>query len=436
MGFPLIGETIQFIIPSRSIDIPPFIDKRMKRYGPLFKTSLVGRPVVVSCDPEFNQFIFQQEGKLVELWYLDSFAKILRQDTLTFTPNGYIHKYLRNRVLNQFGADILKRKLLSEMEHVICAKLQAWSTLPTVELKSATSAMIFDYTSKQLFSYEADKSEENLAETFNNFMKGLMSIPLNLPGTAFHECLKRLIKLLSRLLEERRASSSGNCKGDFLDQIVEDMKNETFLTDDFAVSMMFGILLASIETLSGNLTVLIKLLTGHPAVVKELMEEHEAILKNRGNANSGLSWSECQSMTFTHHVVSEALRMGNIPPGILRRATNDIQVNGYTIPKGWIIMVVPAALQLNPTTYEDPLAFNPWRWKDMGSNVTGKNFITFGGGTRSCVGADFAKVLMAVFLHFFLTKYRWTKAKGGEVVRTPALGFGNGFHIQVSEKHE
>ena len=26
-------------------------------------------------------------------------------------------------------------------------------------------------------------------------------------------------------------------------------------------------------------------------------------------------------------------------------------------------MVVPAALQLNPSTYEDPLAFNPWRWQ-------------------------------------------------------------------------
>ncbi len=36
---------------------------------------------------------------------------------------------------------------------------------------------------------------------------------------------------------------------------------------------------------------------------------------------------------------------------------------GYTIPKGWALMVVPAALQLNPNTYEDPLAFNPWRWQ-------------------------------------------------------------------------
>ena len=40
-----------------------------------------------------------------------------------------------------------------------------------------------------------------------------------------------------------------------------------------------------------------------------------------------------------------------------------IKCAGYTIPAGWTIMVVPAALQLNPDTFVDPLTFNPWRWK-------------------------------------------------------------------------
>ncbi|KAK9271103.1 hypothetical protein L1049_026692 [Liquidambar formosana] len=437
MGFPLIGETIQFVIPNKSIDIPPFIKKRMKQYGPLFKTSLVGRQVVISSDPEFNYFIFQQEGKLVELWHLDSFAKLLNQDSTSITSTGYIHKHLRNVILNHFGTEILKEKLMTKLEHMISGRLQAWSRLPNMEVKSATSAMVFDFTAKQLFSYEPKKYPgENLGETFCNFIQGLMSVPLNIPGTTFHKCLKnqkRGIKLIRDLMKERRASPE-NCKRDFLDQIMKDMKTEKFLTDDFVVSMMFGLLLASFETISATLTLAIKLLTDNPAVVQELKEEHEAILASRENADSGLSWMEYKSLTFTHNVISETLRLASVAPGILRRAIKDIEINGYTIPKGWTIMVVPAAIQLNPDTYEDPLAFNPWRWKDMGANVTAKNFIAFGGGARSCPGGEFSKVLMAVFLHIFVTKYKWTKLKGGEVVRTPALGFGNGFHIQVSEK--
>lgn len=36
---------------------------------------------------------------------------------------------------------------------------------------------------------------------------------------------------------------------------------------------------------------------------------------------------------------------------------------GYTIPAGWGVMVCPPAVHLNPDIYEDPLAFNPWRWQ-------------------------------------------------------------------------
>jgi len=37
--------------------------------------------------------------------------------------------------------------------------------------------------------------------------------------------------------------------------------------------------------------------------------------------------------------------------------------SGYTIPEGWAVMVCPPAVHLSPEKYEDPLAFNPWRWE-------------------------------------------------------------------------
>ncbi|EEF52856.1 cytochrome P450, putative [Ricinus communis] len=439
MGFPLIGETIEFLIPSKSLDVPNFIKKRMRKYGPLFRTNLVGRPVAVSSDPDFNYYLLQQEGKLVERWYMDSFSKLLHHDvTQVISKHGSIHKYLRNLVLGHFGPEPLKEKLLPQLETGIRQRLQIWSKQPSIEAKSASSAMIFDFTAKVLFSYDPEKSKENIGESLSNFLQGLMSIPLNIPGTAFHRCLKnqkRAIKVITKLFEERRSNPEIN-KGDFLDQIVEDMKTDSFWTEEFAIYVMFGLNLASFETISSTLALAIKFLTDNPSVVDRLTEENEAILKNRENADSGLSWKEYKSMTYTHQVVNESLRLASVAPGILRRAITDIEVDGYTIPKGWTIMVVPAAVQLNPNTYKDPLAFDPSRWENMGSVAMAKNFIAFGGGSRSCAGAEFSRVLMAVFFHVFVTKYRWVKIKGGDMVRSPALGFGNGFHIKVTEKQE
>ena len=45
--------------------------------------------------------------------------------------------------------------------------------------------------------------------------------------------------------------------------------------------------------------------------------------------------------------------------------------------------------------------------KDISANVTAKNFIPFGAGMTSCAGADFSKVLMGVFVHVMVTKYRY-----------------------------
>jgi len=35
-----------------------------------------------------------------------------------------------------------------------------------------------------------------------------------------------------------------------------------------------------------------------------------------------------------------------------------------------------------------------------------KDFMAFGGGLRLCVGAEFAKLQMAMFLHCLVTNYR------------------------------
>jgi cytochrome P450 len=98
--------------------------------------------VIVSSDPDFNYNLLQQEGKLVERWYMDSFAKLLHQDvTSVISKHGSIHKYLRNLVLAYFGPEPLKDKLLPKLETAISQALQDWSKRPTIEVNSARSSV-------------------------------------------------------------------------------------------------------------------------------------------------------------------------------------------------------------------------------------------------------------------------------------------------------
>ncbi|XP_050266245.1 cytochrome P450 87A3 [Quercus robur] len=435
MGFPLLGETLQFFTPNTSSDIPPFIKKRMDRYGSIFKTNLVGRPVVISTDPDLNYFIFQQEGVLFQSWYPDTFTEIFGRQNVG-SLHGFLYKYLKNMVLNLFGPESLK-KMLPEVEQAANRTLQQWSCQDTIELKDATASMIFDLTAKKLISYEPDKSSENLRTNFVAFIQGLISFPLNIPGTAYHKCLqgrKRAMRMLKTMLQERRAMPRKQ-QSDFFDYVLEELRKDgTILTEAIALDLMFVLLFASFETTSLAITLAIKFLSDHPLVLKQLTEEHEAILNQRENADSGLTWKEYKSMTFTFQFINETVRLANIVPGIFRKALRDIQFKGYTIPASWGVMVCPPAVHLNPAKYKDPLAFDPSRWEGVELNGATKHFMAFGGGIRFCVGTEFTKVQMAVFLHCLVTKYRWQTIKGGNIVRTPGLQFPNGFHIHLMKK--
>ncbi|KAG5593123.1 hypothetical protein H5410_043637 [Solanum commersonii] len=437
MGWPLLGETIQFFTPNTTSDIAPFVKERMKRYGPIFRTSVVGRPVIVSTDPDLNYFIFQQEGQLFQSWYPDTFTEIFGRQNVG-SLHGFMYKYLKNMVLNLFGSESLK-KMLPEVEEVAKNKLKRWSGQTSVEMKEATANMIFDLTAKKLISYDSETSPENLRESFVAFIQGLISFPIDIPGTAFHKCLqgrKKAMKMLKTMLEERRAKPRKEGT-DFFDYVLEELqKNDTILTEAIALDLMFVLLFASFETTSLAITLATKFLHDHPLALKELTEEHETIIRSRENPASGLTWKEYKSMKFTFQVINETVRLANIVPAIFRKTLRDINFKGYTIPAGWAVMVCPPAVHLNPAKYQDPLDFNPWRWEGVEINGATRNFMAFGGGMRFCVGTDFTKVQMAVFLHSLVTKYRWQTIGGGNTVRTPGLQFPNGYHVRISEKDE
>lgn len=81
---------------------------------------------------------------------------------------------------------------------------------------------------------------------------------------------KAALDILSVLVKARRASPDRMLKGDVLDHVLEDMKSEKFLTEDFIAQLMFGLSFVSFDSISWAATLLIKLLGDNPLVLEEL----------------------------------------------------------------------------------------------------------------------------------------------------------------------
>eukprot|EP01018_Ginkgo_biloba_P022148 Gb_30635 [translate_table: standard] len=113
-------------------------------------------------------------------------------------------------------------------------------------------------------------------------------------------------------------------------------------------------------------------------------------------------------MPFTQCVINETLRLSNITQGFLRETMEDVKVKGYLIPKGWGIFGLPMGVHLEEKYYAAALTFDPWRWQtneQVSNNIA--LLMPFGGGPRLCPGAQLAILEVALFLHHFVTRFRF-----------------------------
>ncbi|CAL4914991.1 unnamed protein product [Urochloa decumbens] len=411
MGLPLLGETFEFFARSPSLDLLPFFKRRMERYGPIFKTNLVGKDLIVSLDPEVNHYVLQQEEKAFHIWFPESFMRLLGEENIA-RCYGSLHKNTRNLIRRVFGPENLRLVLLHDMQGAVEKCLSSWHDSPNgVELKPALSSMIFGIAAKWMIGHEASVLSGDLWKNFDAFNQGLLSFPIHIPGTAFYRCMQgrnNVMKTLKQVLDDRKKAGTRE-RMDFIDVVVSELSKENpALSENLALNVLFLLIFASFETTSSALTAAVKFLLENPKALQELEDEHQQIRKRRADPDAEITWEEYKSMKFTSNVINESLRLANVAPVLFRKAIKDVQIKGYTIPEGWIVMICPPAVHFNPTTYEDPSAFNPWRWKDLPEPVGGsKDFIAFGSGLRLCVGIDFARLQMAMFLHFLVTKYRY-----------------------------
>uniref|UniRef100_A0A0E0NZ33 Cytochrome P450 n=1 Tax=Oryza rufipogon TaxID=4529 RepID=A0A0E0NZ33_ORYRU len=366
-GLPLLGESLEFFARSPSLELLPFLKQRLERYGPIFRTNIIAQDMIVSLDPELNNLVFQQEERLFQCWYPNSFMRVFGADSI-ITTFGSSHRHVRNLVLRLFGPENLRRAMLQEMQKTAQASLLSWLDRPSIEVKEEVSSMIiFSIIAKKLISYDSSASNGKLWKQFDAFLQGLLAEYVYTRSIMTINSItgrKNVMRMLRELLDERKKKTAHQLESiDFFDALIDELKQEKpAVSENVALDLLFLLLFASFETTSSGITAILRFLTDNPMALEELTEEHDRILKRKADPNSQITWEEYKSMKFTSH----ALRLANIAPVVFRKARQDVHIKGYTIPKGSKIMLSPSNIHLNPTVYKDPNEFNPWRWKVCG----------------------------------------------------------------------
>lgn len=181
------------------------------------------------------------------------------------------------------------------------------------------------------------------------------------------------------------------------------------------------------------ITLAVKYLSDSPSALQQLTEENLEVKRLKDQLREPMCWSDYLSLPFTQNVITETLRMGNVIVGVMRKAMKDVEIKGYLIPKGWCVFTNFRSVHLDENLYDRPHQFNPWRWQDK--EVSSSSFTPFGGGQRLCPGLDLARLETSIFLHHFVTRFRWD-ADADSIVNFPTVRLKKRMPVWVKRRRE
>ncbi|XP_030309054.1 cytochrome P450 26A1 isoform X3 [Calypte anna] len=137
------------------------------------------------------------------------------------------------------------------------------------------------------------------------------------------------------------------------------------------------------------------------------------------NQEKQLDMEVLEQLKYTGCVIKETLRLSPPVPGGFRIALKTLELNGYQIPKGWNVIYSICDTHDVADLFTNKDEFNPDRFMSPSPEDSSRfSFIPFGGGLRSCVGKEFAKVLLKIFTVELARSCDWQLLNGPPTMKT------------------
>jgi cytochrome P450 len=234
----------------------------------------------------------------------------------------------------------------------------------------------------------------------------------------FDQARDRLDAVVYRMIAERRAS--GEDRGDLLSMLLlacDPDGDGGRMTDHQLRDEAMTLLLAGHETTANVLAWTWYLLAQSPEAEARLHAEVDEVVSGRVP-----TVDDVPRLPYTRRVLAESMRC--YPPAwiIARRALEDCPLEAFTVPAGALVLMSQWVTHHDPRYYPDPFRFDPERWDPERAAERPKfAYYPFGGGSRLCIGEQFAWMEGILVLATLAARWRFRLVPGHPVVPQPVL---------------
>ncbi|MBD2022397.1 cytochrome P450 [Leptolyngbya sp. FACHB-36] len=415
---PALAQTLQLVA-----DPIAFFDRCAQQYGDTFTTRVLGwnsPPVVFFGNPDAIAQIFTAPAGQFELGKVTHVFRPLTGDRSLIMLDGEQHQRQRQLLMPPLHGDRMRTygALICDITRQVIAN---WTIGEPFSIRHSTSEISLQVILRVVFGMAPGPRYEQLKQLLNTLLESVTSplyssqffFPLlqqNLgtwsPWGGFLQQMQQIDALVYAEIQERRQSPS-NDRADVLSLLMAahdesgDVMSDRELRDQLMTLLLLGH-----ETTASALAWAFYWIHQTPAVLQQLQQDISA-------------WSDdpdaLAQLPYLTAVCKESLRV--YPIALIsqpRKVKEPVTIGSCSFDPGTIVIPCIYLAHRRAQTYPQPEQFQPDRF--LQNKFTPYEFLPFGGGVRSCIGAAFSLYEMKLVLATVLSAYQLELANTGAVM--------------------
>jgi len=385
-------------------------------FGPRF--------MVVAVDPESTKWVLKSPG--IEKTPLFTFSKKTLEN---FSPNVLSKEgddWRRHRtIINPgFTNDAIMNYFPSFL-HLVDKSINTIPLNSDLELSDFFSRFTLDVLGKTIFNHDFNRIDGKNDQYYNAYKKilgffntktgmALMLLPwiedLPLKGIKeFHSSIDLILQFFNEMIEQHKDKDEDSIlaklikSGNHDSSKTDSNNNDGTLSRQELIANIWIFFLAGHDTTSSALTWALNCLREYPDIQEKVYNEIQSVIGDKIPTHEDLD-----KLVYLDCFIQEVLRLHPPVSSLASRvATEDLKYKDKVIPKGTRVGIFFHIVQTNPEFWEDPLKFDPDRFKP--ENKKGRNHfmhLPFSAGLRQCIGTQFSLVEQRLFLTRLVQKYK------------------------------
>ncbi|XP_074592911.1 cytochrome P450 4C1-like [Brevipalpus obovatus] len=201
----------------------------------------------------------------------------------------------------------------------------------------------------------------------------------------------------------------------FLDSLLSSQIDQTgkdSIDYRWLINELANIMEASYETIIISTLWFLYNMSNNPDIQEKLFEE----LFDFDESNESMTASQINELKFLDQCVRENLRIHPPVACLSRRISEEIEINGYSIPAGTLTATSIYSIHHDGKIYPDPEQFDPSRFDpDNITKIPPGAYIPFGDGPRRCIGERLGLLESKIILSSIIKNFRIITSKENNV---------------------